>query len=247
MIKFLLNPFNLLFLLILAGVVFYFFKKRKYSRILTILSGCLFLVITTPLVPNLLLFSLENTYEPIKTEVFSNSENNYNIVVLGGGHSFDDRLPPNSLLSLQALARVTEGVRIQRQLPGSKLILSGYSASGGTTQAEMLQMTAILLGVEENDTRVQNEPSNTNEEANYYQKRFGDTQPVILVTSASHMPRAVGAFKRVGIEVTPSPTHYRIKNHPLKGESWIPSIDNISNLKVGMSEYAALARDRWLL
>ena len=44
------------------------------------------------------------------------------VVVLGGGHERDIRLPANSQLSDTTLARLVEGIRVQRLMPTSKLI-----------------------------------------------------------------------------------------------------------------------------
>jgi uncharacterized SAM-binding protein YcdF (DUF218 family) len=207
------------------------------------------LIISTPLLPNFILDSLESRYVPVNVDQFDDQQlkAEYHIVILGGGHGFDDRLPPNSLLSLQALARLSEGIRIHNQLPNSTLVLSGYSSSGRTTQAEMLQQSAILLGVDPGSTLIQPEPGNTYEEGKVYSERFAGQCEVILVTSAAHMPRAVGVFSYFGIDVIPSPAHYRlIGNNRIKWFGF-PSIDNISKFRTGVNEYAALLRDSILM
>jgi len=248
-IKFLIDPFNILLFLVMLGFLAGFFKFRTSFKWLLIVTLSWFLIISTPFIPYLVLDSLESRYVPVNTDQISEQElmAEYHIVVLGGGHGFDDRLPPNSLLSAQALARLSEGVRLHRQLPNSKLVLSGYSSSGRTTQAEMLQQTAILLGVDEGNTILQKEPANTWQEAKIYSERFGDRYPVILVTSAAHMPRAAGAFERFGVVPLPSPAHYRIKKDPLRRwavTSWLPSQRNMEHLRVALNEHAALFRDR---
>jgi len=208
-----------------------------------------FLIISTPLIPTAALGFLENRYEPHYPEVSGSdsleTDEEYHIVVLGGGHGFDDRLPANSLLSSQALARLNEGIRLHLQLPDSKLVLSGYSASDRTTQAEMLQQTAILLGVEANDILLQKEPANTWQEAEVYASKFGNVNPVLLVTCASHMHRAVRAFEYFGTQVTPSPTCYRIMRDSHSRRSWIPSTTNIDRMRFALFEYAAILRDSY--
>jgi uncharacterized SAM-binding protein YcdF (DUF218 family) len=247
-IKVLIDPFNILLFLVTLGFLTRILNLKAPFKWLLIATLSWFFIISTPLIPNLVLDSLESRYVPVKIEQFSEQklEAVYHIIVLGGGHSFDDRLPPNSLLSAQALARLSEGVRLHRQLPNSKLVLSGYSLSGRTTQAEMLQQTAILLGVEAGNTLLQKEPANTWQEAKIYSERFGNGYPVILVTSAAHMPRAAGAFVRFGVEPLPSPTHYRIKKDPHSRwsvTSWLPSYRNMEILRVALNEHAALFRD----
>lgn len=248
MIKFLLDPFNIFLIIAGATIASKVLNLEKLFRFYLFLSFSFFLVISTPFVPNRLLGSLEGRYTPIIAEEFSETRKMlpYHIVVLGGGHGYDNRLPANSLLSLQALARLTEGVRLYQAFPNSKLVLSGYSASGRVPQAEMLKRTALLLGVDSDRIITQSEPGNTTDEAKVYSEKFGDTVLVILVTSAAHMPRAVGAFSRFGIETIPSPTNYRIKKErKMKWIGW-PSTSNISKLQSALYEYAAIERDLWL-
>lgn len=248
MIKFLIDPFNILLFIIIICVAARGFNLKLPFKWLLIITLSWFYVISTPFIPNTLLNSLESRYVPIVIEQFSEQEleAEYHILVLGGGHGFDDRLPPNSLLSLQALARLNEGVRLHRELPNSTLILSGYSSSGRATQAEMLYKTALQLGVDGDSMLMQKEPSNTSEEAEVYYKRFGSDNPLILVTSASHMPRAAGAFGRRGLNPLPSPAHYRLRGGLSMKNWWWPSLGNISNLNTAMNEYAAIHRDWWI-
>ncbi|REL24747.1 hypothetical protein DYD21_16400 [Rhodohalobacter sp. SW132] len=245
MIKFLLDPFNILWLFVLTGLVAYLFKKRAIAGAVFIISGGWFLLISTPLVPSFLLNSLEDQYEPVSVAAIADVQAPYHIVVLGGGHGFDDRLPPNSLLSLNALGRLNEGIRLHRQLPNSMLVLSGYSSSGRTTQAEMLRNAAILLGVEEDKLLIQKEPGNTYEEAEVYAERFGTGQPVIVVTSAAHMPRAVIVFEKFGITPLPSPTNYRLKGSWKRKKLSLPALNNIDNLRISLSEHAAIIREKF--
>lgn len=247
-IKFFLDPFNLFVVLILLTVIAGLLRLNRSMKVFAISTVLWFILISTPLIPTLLLDSLESRYEPFYPEVMTEEEKNvdYNIVVLGGGHGYDDRLPANSLLSLQALARLNEGVRLYQQLPNSTLILSGYSASDRIPNAVMLRDTALLLGVDPLRMKIIPEPANTFEEAKYYSERFENGSPVILVTSASHMPRAAGVFRHFDVEIIPSPTHYRIKESQKSVWFGWPSLSNISNLKSGVNEYAAITRDWWL-
>jgi len=242
MIKFLLNPFNLFLLLFFASVGIFIFKREnvRHLKLMVVTMSVWLLAISTPTLPGLILRSLERHYTPVMTKELSDETTAYHIIVLGGGHGFDDHLPPNSLLSRNALGRLAEGIRLHRQLPNSKLVFSGFSASGRTTQAEMLMQTAQLLGVDVNSTILQNEPENTYEEAKIYSERFGRSHPLILVTSAAHMPRAVKVFRHFGLDPIPSPTNYRLKGS--WGSRWIglPALDNMVIMREGIYEYAAL-------
>jgi len=104
----------------------------------------------------------------------------------------------------------------------------------------MLRNTALLLGVDEENTIMQTEPGNTYEEAKIYSERFRNHNPVILVTSASHMPRAVMVFKQFGVEPLSSTTHYRLKGSWKEVKFGFPSMRNMGNLKAALGEYAGM-------
>ncbi|WP_211483041.1 YdcF family protein [Fodinibius roseus] len=226
----------------------WFFKKSRLFRGLVVFVMVWFLIISTPFVPNLILNSLEDQYAPVYERELADQKARYHIIVLGGGHGFDSRLPANSLLSQKALGRLNEAIRLHRQLPNSKLVLSGFSSTEGqTTQAEMLQETALLLGVEREAILLQKEPGNTFEEAKMYSEGYGSASenkpqhPVILVTNASHMSRAVMTFREFGFDPIPSPTNFRLKGSWKHRWVGLPAIENIENLKVGVYEYVGIA------
>jgi len=244
-VKFLIDPFNTLWVLVLAAGIFYMLKNIRLFKSIAALSVAWFLIISTPLIPGLVLNSLEDRYVPIDVEKLADTDVEYHIIVLGGGHGFDDRLPANSLLSLNALGRLNEGIRLHKQLPNSKLVLSGYSSSGGTTQAEMLQKTALLLGVDKDTILIQTKPANTYQEGKIYSDKFGSSHPLIIVTSAAHMPRAIQVFQHFDIEPIPSPANYRLKGNRKNIRFGLPSMRNISNLHAALSEYAAITRERF--
>lgn len=243
-IKFLIDPFNLFWFLFAATFFIYFTKKTRLYSILVYVTVSWFLLISTPLLPTFLLSSLENRFMPVSVEELDPFNSDYHIVVLGGGHEFGKNLPANSLLSGNALGRLNEGIRLHRQLPNSYLIMSGSEGSTPISQAQLLRQTALLLGVSEEKIFLQEEPHNTYNEAAAYSGRFDENAPVILVTSASHMPRAVMLFRSFGIEVIPSPTNFQLKEN--NNVKWIglPSMHNISYLKRAIYEYSAIFRYR---
>jgi uncharacterized SAM-binding protein YcdF (DUF218 family) len=161
--------------------------------------------------PDLLNTYLEDQYPPLNVSLLDTTRT-YNIISLGGGMGYDDRLPANSLLEQVTLMRLVEGIRVHKALPGSRLITSGYSSVGRKPQAEVAREAAILIGVDDTSVFAQGKPSNTQEEANEYVATWGKEAPVIIATSAIHMPRAIYLFKSAGIkEVLAAPTHFRVK------------------------------------
>lgn len=240
-IKFLLHPFTTLGLLLAALGAVVFLKKERPLKWLAVATAGWFVIISTPLVPTLIMRSLEQQYQPVRVRDLPVTVSAYNIIVLGGGHGFDENLPANSLLSSQALGRLSEGIRLHRLLPHSKLVLSGFSASGGVTQAEMLRNVALLLGVPRQDIILQKKPANTYEEARAYASTFGSTHPLIVVTSAYHMPRAMYTFSKAGINAIASPANYRLIGHAKYAAPGLPDAANVENFHIAVVEWAGLA------
>ncbi|WP_318449487.1 envelope biogenesis factor ElyC [Photobacterium leiognathi] len=133
------------------------------------------------------------------------------IMVLGNGHVIDKTFPITSELSRTALMRLAEGIRIYRMYPGSKMILSGYS--GGTTMshARMLAKVALALGVSKSDILLLETAKDTWEEAHQAASVVG-SKNLVLVTSASHMSRALNEFHQAGLDPIPAPTNFMATN-----------------------------------
>lgn len=137
------------------------------------------------------------------------------IIVLGGGHSDTPGLPPGSRLSASALARIVEGCRLASALPHAQLWTSGPSVSAhGTTHAALLAEVAVQLGVSRDRIRRIETGYDTEGEARAVAKMLGTNDRIALVTSAWHMPRAVGLFSGAGIKVVPCPTDYAVRFNP---------------------------------
>lgn len=236
----LIMPLPVFYILLLAALVFNLLKKKKTSRAFIYIAATWFLIISTPPVPRALVRSLENRYPHLAEEAIKKLPDSCNIIVLGGGHSDDMSLSANNQLSTTAVGRLTEGIRIHRMLPGSRLILSGYGGKSELTQAMVLFRTALLLGVDPSTMAIQEKPANTRQEAEEYARNFGTNRILIVVTDDMHMPRAVKMFRIAGIDPFPAPTNQVIKYGSKKRISWFPSSHYISTVEDAVHEYAGM-------
>jgi uncharacterized SAM-binding protein YcdF (DUF218 family) len=211
LIGYLLNPMTWL----VIGLLFLWCRWHKISvinrRKALVTWSIFFVLFSTPLLPRSLYKYLEDQYPPLHISDLDTTFR-YNIIVLGAGMGYDDRLPANSLLEPVMVTRLVEGIRIHQALPDSRLITSGHSSIGLKPQGEVAREAAVLIGVAEASVFAQGKPSNTEEEALEYVSEWGKDNPVIIATSAIHMPRAVFLFKKAGAKmVIAAPTHYKIK------------------------------------
>ena len=201
-----------------------------------------FLIISTSFIPKILVSNLENRYEVFTLRSLAGNFKPVNILVLGAGFSDDERLPPNTNLSETALVRLCEGIRIHHLIPGSTIITSAKGWEGEISQAEVTAQAAIVLGVDSAQVKMQKKPDNTMEEAQQYKLLFGDSAQLILVTSATHMPRAMYLFQKEGLHPVAAPTNYLIKKEKHhRFWDWLPSTDNIRRMECAFHEYLGLA------
>ncbi len=157
------------------------------------------------------------------------------IAVLGGHANLDPAVPVTSHISSSLLARLAEGIRLYHQTPGSKLILSGYSGS-----AEGMSSIAQALGVNPQDILLTPEPRDTEEEARRISSLAGKA-PLILVTSAIHMPRAMGLFRKLGVEPQPAPADYLAPQYPLETDNLFPNAAQLNKSQIAIYEILGLA------
>jgi len=199
------------------------------------------LLVSTPFIPNLLVENLESRYEVFSENALMDTGKHVYILVLGCGHTNDERLPANNQLSVAALGRLAEGIRLQRQIPGSMIITSGSRGKEKKPQSTVLAEAAVLLGVEPNQLMQQTLPENTRQEAAEYKRIFGDSAQLILVTNAVHMPRAMYSFRQAGLDPIPAPTNHLLKKGSERNfRSWIPTAGNISKMGNAIHEYVGM-------
>ena len=239
-----LSPLNIFWIATVLALLFYKLKRKKTARLFLIFAFLdMFLFSVTPL-PVYLIQNLEQQYAPVKTE---NIHEKLPIIVLGGGHVNDPDLPPIHQLSSTALSRLTEGIRLYTKMEGTTLILSGFSSKPNEkSQAEVMAKTAVSLGVQPKDTIMLTKPATTWDEAVELKKRLGANQKFILVTSASHMPRAIATFKNQGLQPIAAPANFQIKKGPRTVVyNWWPSYSKIKYTEKALHEYVGVWYYKW--
>ena len=205
-------PLSIGVLFIVVGLILININKIKRAKMmLTLGIVWLFLFSYAPFA-NLLLHTVESNYPTLHT---ASKEIKY-IYVLGGGHHTDESLPITSQVVEASVVRLNEGIRLYNQLDrNAKIIVSGYHGLYDITEhAVMQQRLAISLGVDDKDIILHLGTRDTQEEAQAGKKLLAD-MPFILVTSASHMTRALKFFKNEGLDPIPAPTnHLASIQHP---------------------------------
>jgi len=206
-----LLPVPMVILLLGVGVGCLVLRRVRLGGVCC--AGALLLLLAFSLQPvgAWLIRPLERQYEPLLDPQRA-SEARY-VLVLGGGHFTDETVPVSSRIPPMAMARLAEGVRLHRALPETTLVTSG--AGSAPTMARTKAAMARAWGI--TDVAVHDQPSDTAAEARVARSAFGDTA-FILVTSASHMPRAMALFRAQGLDPIPASTQYMAPEIP--AEDW---------------------------
>ena len=129
------------------------------------------------------------------------------VVVLGSGsQDAPEGSPAHWYLNGQALHNLLEGLRILQANPQASLLVSGYGGlTGLTPHALSLQQLAIDLGVDPARIRAFPEAVDTEAEARLMAPWL-EGRSFALITSETHMRRAVTFFRQAGLEPLPAPS-----------------------------------------
>jgi uncharacterized SAM-binding protein YcdF (DUF218 family) len=201
------EPLTICFILFGIGLYHLYRKEpnlKKGRKFITIGLIVLFLFSWSPF-SHLLISPFESKFQAYK-EVQPNDQFDY-IFVLGSGFALNETLPATSQLGEQALARVVEGVRLHKLFPDSKLIFSGYGGAEKTPYSVIAANAAIELGINPDQIIQIPEAKDTIDESTMGFKIVGD-KPFLLISSAAHLPRSIGLFKKLGMNPTPAPADF---------------------------------------
>ncbi len=159
------------------------------------------------------------------------------IIVLGG--AVDQHLTAaRGIPALNGAAeRMTETVALAHRYPMARIVFAGGQGTfvpGALTEADVARMLFESLGLAGDRVRYESASRNTLENA-VNARAIADPRPGetwLLVTSASHMPRAMGVFRHTGWTVTAWPVNYRT------GHDWAVWYDAPFSERIGQFEWA---------
>lgn len=222
------NALNILLFLFLFSVILFKTRRRSAALIIFGVTSLLFLLMSTAYLPFHLIKRIERTYTPFSHAGFAVDGQQVFIHVLGGGYTYDRKLPAQSQLTSYSLGRLTEGLRLSRLFANSRLVFSGPRVSGDESMAAIMKNAAVSLGADSSRIALLERARTTKEEALHFVHRYGANVTLIVVTDAIHMPRAIHFFKEVGVDAYAAPTNFLVKDDPNPfAFHWIPSAQNL--------------------
>ncbi len=225
-----LFPIPLCLVFFIVGLFFLWgTKKQTAGKVITTTGFAILLLCSSSFFPNMCLRYIEHKHiSHIKNiEKENNLVDIKYIVVLAGAHILDSEIPITSQFNYQGLVRLIEGIRLYKKYSKTKLILSGGLGSrSNVTDAILMADLSIELGVLKEDIILEQESMSTFDQA-LYLKPIVKNHRFLLVSSASHMPRSMALFKKLGMKPVPAPTGHLVKQF----EDEFSIFPNTSNLK----------------
>jgi uncharacterized SAM-binding protein YcdF (DUF218 family) len=220
----LLQPSNLLIAAGLIGLALMATRHRRAGARIAMASLVLLLTIGFLPVGYLLANKLENRFPPWDAARGAPD----GIVVLGGAISPGMSLDRGEPAVSDAAGRIIAIAKLARQFPAARIIYSGGNASlipGRPPEADFLYPLLDSFGVPRERVLLENRSRNTAENA-AFSKDVAHPKPGerwLLVTSALHMPRAIGCFRRAGFPVEAYPVDWHTVRRPVVAPSLSPA------------------------
>jgi len=210
---FFLNPSTALLFLLLLGIAMLWSRWARAGRRLALVSGMLLLATGLSPLGHALMLPLENRFP--RADIAQGSAP-AGIVVLGGSQDMSNTLARGTPALNEASERLVEAAVLSHRFPAARIIFSGGSNAvfgDKQTEASGAQELLVSLGVDRQRLTLENRATNTYQNAlfSYDVARPVEKQQWLLVTSAGHMPRAMGVFRKVGFDVSPWPVDYRTR------------------------------------
>jgi uncharacterized SAM-binding protein YcdF (DUF218 family) len=235
------QPVSLVALLLVLGLLLMWMKRRRLAAASVIVATLVLALCSFTSFAYVAIAPLEDRFtrppEPDRID---------GIVVLGGGmDSAVNRVRGGWELS-RAGDRFVETLRLALRHPEARVLIAGGGSallSGQEPEAVAAARLFADFGIPHERLILEGDSRNTEENAvnarALAEPQAGETW--LLVTSAFHMPRSVGLFRRAGFDVVPWPTDYYSAGDETFGIKLDEIAENLVTSNVALREWIGLA------
>lgn len=235
-------PSNLMMAIGLFGLVLLFTSLRRLASWLIVTSLVLMALVGYSPLGRILLRPLEERFPP--WDVSHGPPDG--IVVLGGAISPDLSVARGVVALNGAAERVTVTVELAHRYPNARIIFTGGSASLDPTaplEAPLAVKEFEALGVAHDRITAEEQSRNTIENA-VFSHLLADPKPGerwLLVTSASHMPRAMATFRAAGFPIEAYPVNWHTRGKDDAAELFTSFVGGLAMTDYAVHEWVGLA------
>ena len=205
-----LLPTNLLIGVGVVGAILMVTRFAALGRKLVIASVLLLVVCGLSPLGTLLLYPLEQRFPPWDAARGAPD----GIIVLGASIEADLSAAHGTPVVRSAPDRIIAAAALAHRYPNARIVFSGGSAnliSNDAKEADFAGAIFESLGIDKSRLIMERRSRNTLENAEFSKALVApkDGERWLLVTSAFHMPRSVGLFRKAGFAVEPYPVDWR--------------------------------------
>ena len=204
------SPDSLFIILLILCLILFLLKKTRSATLLLGLLATFTLFLTVFSVGDWLLYPLESRFQqnPDLPEQVDG------IIVLGGSIIPDRSVEWQQLETNQFHERLSSFRQLAQLYPDARLVFSGGNSSTDEdkpTEAQIAKTYFFISGITPERLLIEDKARNTAENASY-SKQLAHPQSNetwILITTAFHMPRAMGVFCQQKWKVIPYPVDHQ--------------------------------------
>jgi uncharacterized SAM-binding protein YcdF (DUF218 family) len=241
-----LLPSNFLIALGVVGLLLLATRWAPLGRRLLVAAIALLAICGFSPLGNWLLYPLEQRFPPWDAARGAPD----GIVVLGGAIEPDVSAAHGVAVFGHAADRVIAAAELARRYPNAKIVYSGGSGNlvsdDSAREADYAVAVFEGLGIARDRLVLERRSRNTLENAEFSKQLAAPKsgERWLLVTSAFHMPRSVGLFRKVGFAVEPYPVGWRMGGREDLLTFSIPSNAGLEHVDTGFREWLGLAAYR---
>jgi uncharacterized SAM-binding protein YcdF (DUF218 family) len=240
-----LLPTNFLIGVGLLGAILLATRLAPLGKRLVIASIVLLAICGFSPLGNLVLYPLESRFPPWDAARGGPD----GIVVLGGSIDPDLSAAHGGAVLSGAADRIIATAALAHRYPNARIIFTGGSANLISTDAKEADYAGAIfesLGISKQRLTMERLSRNTQENAEFSKALAAPKsgERWLLVTSAYHMPRSVGLFRKAGFAVEPYPVDWRVGGRAglLKFSAF--AVEGLARLDAGVREWIGLAAYR---
>ena len=169
----------------------------------------------------------------------------YGIIILGGSVNTVVSRARSSVAINESGERLIEAGYLARRFPKAKILFSGGSGQilySGMTEAAAVKPVFSQMGIAPHRIIYENRSKNTWQNASYTKQllKLDSNRRWLLVTSAYHMPRSMGCFRKAGINVIPWPVDYRTRGDSDIYRFFSRASEGLKRVDIGIREWIGL-------
>jgi uncharacterized SAM-binding protein YcdF (DUF218 family) len=241
LIWFFLQPSNAINIFFILGFICFLLHKNRPGAAFLATGAAVYVIAGFSPISMALILPLEQRYGRADAAEVSPT----GVIVLGGAINSVVSAARDSTTLTDSGQRLTEAVRLSRLYPKARIVFSGgdwLPSSTANAEASTAQKFFIEMGVSPERITLENRSRNTYENAVFttavLKPKVGEQW--LLVTSAFHMPRAVGCFRAAGFDVTPWPVDYRTSGWKDLRSIFTQPSDGLRQLDLALKEWLGL-------